>query len=525
MFDTPTLGPLKVSLRPYQDEAVAAIDHEFQRGKRSTLLVLPTGTGKTVTFGMVSRNTIERGGKVLVLAHRGELIDQAANTFDLLGIEAAIEKANLRARALYEPDCVIATVQTMQNKRLESWSRDHFELVITDEAHHATASTYQRIYRHFGKAKHLGVTATADRADEDTLSDVFESVAYDFSLWEAMTAPSPGPYLCRLRFVQCDIQIDLRDIKTTGGDFNQADLEERIRPLVDVISNAIRQEVGDRQTLVFTPDVGSAQAIASALWSLGLRADWVSGDDPDRQAKVGRYKRGEIQILCNCALLTEGFDAPATSAIVLCRPTQSRPLYAQMVGRGTRLAPGKENCLIVDFDYLTEKHKLVKPLELFDTTHTDKEVLDLAEKAIKEDPGKDLIKAIEDAETEHRNRQVLRITAREREIRYRKVSYDPAAIHETLGIAWRGSQDAVVRPATIGQIEALRRFGIEKAETLSCNKASTLMDYLVSRAKAHKATHKQVGWLIAMGIDPPTAREMGFMEAKETLGRLFQKRA
>lgn len=524
----PRLGPPKVSLRPYQAEAINAIREEFRRGKRSTLLVLPTGTGKTVTFGMASRLTMEKGGRVLVLAHRGELIEQTSSTFDLLGIEAGIEKAGSYARSLYEPDCVIATVQTLQRDRLQSWDRNHFNLLVTDEAHHATADSYQKIYKHFSRARHLGVTATADRADEDELSDVFESVAYELSLWDAMRATPPGPYLSRLLFVQCDVQIDLRDIRTTGGDFNQADLEERIRPLVDVLSNAIRQEVGARQTLVFTPDVGSSQAIATALGSLGLRADWVSGDDRDRKVKIERYRSGEIQILCNCALLTEGFDAPATSAIVLCRPTKSRALYAQMVGRGTRLAPEKENCLIVDFDYLTQRHKLCNPIDLFDTTHTDPEIIALAEEALTlktKNQRQDLAEAIEKAEKEHKERQVLRIRAREREVKYRKVCYDPAATCETLGLAWRGrSPDAVAKMATQGQVDALRRFKVDGAERISKTKASTLLDYLVSRSKAGLATHKQVAWMIARGVDPEVARAKTFEEASATLDQLFSCR-
>ena len=170
---------------------------------------LPTGCGKTITFGMITRKAIEKGNKVLILAHRGELIDQAAEKLCTLGVDAQIEQASSYARSVWEPDCVVGTVQTLRGKRLESWPRDYFRLIVTDEAHHATADTYQAIYEHFN-ALHLGVTATADRADEDSLSDVFESVAYEYSLWDAMRAPHPGPYLCRLTFVQCDLQIDLR---------------------------------------------------------------------------------------------------------------------------------------------------------------------------------------------------------------------------------------------------------------------------------------------------------------------------
>jgi superfamily II DNA or RNA helicase len=523
ILERPALGPLKVGLRPYQDDAVSAVDAEFARGRKSTLLVLPTGTGKTITFGMLVRRCISAGGRALVLAHRGELIDQAVNKLDLLGVEAAVEKAGQRARSLYDPDAVVATVQTMQKKRLASWPRDHFDLVITDEAHHATATSYRSIYRHFRGANHLGVTATADRADEECLSSVFESVAYEMSLWEAMTAAEPGPYLCRLRFVQCDVDIDLRDIRTTAGDFNLGDLEARITPLVETLANAIRQEIGGRKTLVFTPDVGSAQAMAGALKSLGLEADWASGDDRDRETKVAKFRRNEIRVLCNCSLFTEGFDEPDISAIALCRPTKSRSLYAQMVGRGTRLAHGKPDCLLVDFNYLTAKHDLVRPVELFDTSRVDPEILQIAQETADKEPGTDLLDAVEKAKDEHARRQVLKIRAREREIKYRKVSYDPLAVYETFGLPIRGSLNATMKPATEGQVRYLEGFGVKDAAKLSKTKASTLIDYLADRRKRNLCTMKQCSWLIAKGIDPAEARNMNFHQASTMLDQLFRQ--
>src|SRR5262249_13799209 len=161
-----------------------AVRSQFAAQKRSTLLVLPTGTGKTLVFGMIARRVIEQGGRVLILAHRNELIEQAVDKLDLLGIEAAVEQASRYARAIWEPDAVVATVQTMQRDRLATWPADYFRLIVTDEAHHATAKSYQAVCQHFPHAWHLGVTATADRADDDVLSDVFESLAYEMTLWD-----------------------------------------------------------------------------------------------------------------------------------------------------------------------------------------------------------------------------------------------------------------------------------------------------------------------------------------------------
>jgi type I site-specific restriction endonuclease len=261
--------------------------------------------------------------------------------------------------------------------------------------------------------------------------------------------------------------------------------------------------------------------MATALQSLGLRADWVSGDDRDRKLKVQRLHSGEARILVNCALLTEGFDCPDVSAVVLCRPTKSRPFLAQMVGRGTRLAKGKSDCLIVDFNYLTAKHDVINPVELFDTSNTDSEVLRLAEEMARAEKGSDLLEVIERARKEHDRRQVLRVRARERDVKYRRVSYDPLAVFDTMGLPWRGPKDAVISRATEGQVKYLQTFGVEDAPNLSRTRASTLIDYLADRRRRGLATMKQCSWLIAKGIDPARARAMTKDEASARLDELF----
>jgi superfamily II DNA or RNA helicase len=520
----PRIGPCDVDLRPYQVKAIDAIRERFRSGDRSTLLILPTGTGKTVTFGMIARNMAERGRRVLILAHRSELIDQAVSKLDVMGVEAAVEQGERRARTIYEPDVVVATVQTMQRKRLKLWSPEHFQLIITDEAHHATASSYQNIYKHFTGVRHLGVTATADRADEDNLGRVFDSVAYELSLWDAMTAEPPGPYLSRLRFCQCDVDIDLRDIRTTGGDFNLGDLESRIRPLIETLANAIRQEIGTRRTLIFCPDVGSSQAMATALESLGLRFAWTSGDDPQRAQKIEALSKGTIQGLVNCALLTEGFDCPAISAVVLCRPTKSRSLYAQMVGRGTRLAPGKADCLVVDFNYLTAKHDLVKPADLFDTSEANPETIALANQKAAKTKGVDLLAAIQEADEERRERDVIRMKAREREIKYRRRAYDPLDYLHALDIPVRGRLRLDAQPASVKQKAALANMtrGRLDVEKLTKTQASTLMGTLIPRMKAGLASEPQVHYLISLGMDAREARGLTREQASDSINRLKQ---
>ena len=229
-----------------------------------------------------------------------------------------------------------------------------------------------------------------------------------------------------------------------------------------------------------------------------FRAEAVWGNDPEREKKIEKFHKGEINILCNCALLTEGFDCKDVSAIVLCRPTKSRPLYAQMVGRGTRIATDKDNCLIVDFDYLTAKHDLVKPVELFDTTHTDAEMLEIAMQMVHADKDLPLDEAIEKASRAKEERAKIRVVARQRSLKYGRVSYDPIAISDTLGMPWRGTGDLSINKATQGQIDLLKKFGVENADTMSKTRAKTMIDFLIQRRnqglginEANKLAHCQ----------------------------------
>lgn len=532
LFESEVL-PAAVRLRDYQSEAVTAIREQFEAGRRSTLLVLPTGCGKTITFGFLARNLAQlEGQRTLVLAHRGELIDQAANALGELGLSVGIEKAEHRAAAYADPHAVIATVQTMQRRRLESWPRDYFGLIVTDEAHHAVADSYQNIYRHFRGVPHLGVTATADRGDRINLGSVFESVAYEYTLLDAMTAPEPGPYLCRLSVVQCSIPINLKDIRTTAGDLNAADLEEALRPHIELIANSVKREVGPRSTIVFTPDVGSAMAIASALQSISVSASWVSGDDRDRAEKIADYKAGRVQVLCNCSLLTEGFDAPRTAAIVLCRPTKSRALYAQMIGRGTRLHPGKEDCVIVDFEWICGRHQLVKPVALLagrltEDDEAEEDVRRRATSLLDDGEESDLLDAIERAKAdreESEKRKLIRLGVREQDLKYRRVKYDPLAAYHAIGLPTKFPAESRPQPATEKQLATLKKLGIPVPESISKRRASLVLDVAIGRIKQDKPSYKQVNALIANGVEPARANAMTFKEASRTLDEIFGAR-
>ncbi len=526
ILEKPRLGPCQVELWPYQNEAIAAVGNAFRQGTRSTLLVMFTGGGKTIVAGMIARKCLEKNWRVLMLAHTDELIGQAADKLDMLGVEVGIEKASQYARSLWQPDAVVASVQTFwRPNRLEGWPQDYFDLIIYDEAHHALAKCNRSIIKHFKKARLLGLTATADRGDGEDIGQIFESVAFERNLAFAWNAPPPGPFASDILPITRDLGIDLRELnKKKNGDYTDADLEKRIQPYIEILANLTKTECGDRSTLVFTPQIKSAQAMATALNdSLGMRAEWTSGDDPHRKKKIADYQDGDTQVLCSCAVLTEGFDAPRTSAIVMLRPTNSRPLYAQIAGRGVRIFPGKENCLLVDPGFITDQHDLVTAADLCDTPGMDSEITEITSKLLKEDKQLSLKEAVERAQEIHREETIVRVQVKEREIKARRVSYSMRDVYNTMGIAWRGPSVAGKprNPATEKQIETLRKFGVDDCDNMSKTRASTTISFLIERRNRGLASMKQTSWLIARGVDPEVARTMPFEEAKIRLGEIF----
>lgn len=368
--------------RPYQQDSESGVWREWDSGKRSTLGIMATGGGKTIVFGMIAKTAIvERAGRVLVLAHREELLEQAQSKLAFVGVHSAIEKADQKARTsislaardyFHRRDirCVVASVQSMKGRRLESWPRDYFTHMVIDEAHHATASSYKAIVRHFAAAKQLGVTATPLRSDKTNLGAVYESVAFDYPLpWmigQGMLAP--------IVWEKSEEQIDLRQVNACAGDLNQGDLEDAIGPHVERMVNAIRERIGDRRGIMFTPGrkkvsqkIRPCEAFALGLRKVGIPAEAVWGDHPNRINIVRRFRAGEFQILCGTpGLLGEGVDFPFASVGILGCPTMSPGMFAQMVGRITRLSPetGKVDALIIDFDWLINKHKLCSAFNL-----------------------------------------------------------------------------------------------------------------------------------------------------------------
>lgn len=351
-------------LRPYQLSAIAGIRDAFAAGHRSSLVVAATGTGKTVTFAELARLEVSHGGRVLILVHRDELIRQARRKCEDIGLWPDVEKAKARASTLAK--VVLASVQTLRGTRLARWARDHFALVIVDEAHHAAATGYRAILDHFDGARVVGVTATPDRADGKALGDVFDVVAYRYEIRQAIAERYLVPVVARRIVVE---SVDLSQVATRAGDFAQdqlADVMGDEQALLGVCGPLL-ELARDRLTIAFCVDVAHAHAIADTLNSLRPGcARAVSGktDDDERERMLDAHARGEFQFLCNCEVLVEGYDCPQVSCVAMIRPTRSRGRYVQCAGRGLRTSPatGKVDCLLLNFTGEC-KHKLIGPVD------------------------------------------------------------------------------------------------------------------------------------------------------------------
>ncbi len=354
-----------MDLRPYQIEARQAVADRVAAGCRSLLTVLPTGTGKTVVFANEIKDRAT-AGRVLVLAHREELIHQPADMLRRVApsLEVGICKAERNEVASH---VVIASVQSLCHpKRLEAYARfGRPALVVTDEAHHAVAPTYRRIYDALeaGAADgplHLGYTATPQRTDEVGLSEVFEEIVFSRDIkgmvgegW--LTEP-------RGRIIPVDVDLD-QVRKNDAGDYSDAGLDEAMDPKVmRAIAAAWWQYAQTRTTVAFTASVTTAKMLArfaNEIAGSDVAAE-VDGETPSeqRQEILDRLRAGRLRLIANYGVLTEGFDAPNVTCVLMARPTKSEPLYTQMVGRGLRLWPGKDDCLVLDVTGISAEHSL-----------------------------------------------------------------------------------------------------------------------------------------------------------------------
>lgn len=347
-----------MELRPYQEDAKAAVMSAWESGSRKVLIVLGTGCGKTIIFSKIASELVKTGERVLILAHRGELLTQAAEKLKAAtGLDSCLEKAE--SSCLGKPErVVVGSVQTLgKNSRLERFTPDYFDTIIIDEAHHCMADTYQRVLNYFSEAKVLGVTATPNRSDMKDLGNFFDCLAYEYNMVDAIRDGYLSPISVRV----APLDINITEVATAAGDYVASSLSAAIEPYLDAIAEKMVEYCLDRKVMVFTPLIKTSEKMVTALNRVGFRACEVNGNSEDRIEKIESFSRGDYNVIVSSLLLTEGYDEPSVDCIVCLRPTQSKSLYTQIVGRGTRLYEGKNDLLLLDFLWLTGKHDLCHP--------------------------------------------------------------------------------------------------------------------------------------------------------------------
>lgn len=489
-----------MELRPYQEEAKKAVLSEWEKGIHKTLLVLPTGTGKTIVFSKVIEDRVRSGERVLVLAHRGELLDQAADKLSQsTGLMCATEKAEETCIGSWYR-VVVGSVQTlMREKRLNKFSTDFFNSIVIDEAHHCISNGYQRVLEHFSNAKVLGVTATPDRGDMKNLGKVFESLAYEYTLPKAIKEG----YLSPIKAVTIPLKLDLTSVSVQAGDFKVSDIGNALDPYLQQIAEEMIKYCKDRKTVVFLPLIKTSQKFRDILNEKGFRAAEVNGDSGDRKEILEDFDKGTYNVLCNSMLLTEGWDCPSVDCVVVLRPTKVRSLYSQMVGRGTRLCEGKDHLLLLDFLWHTERHELCRPANLIcENPEVAEKMTENIEKAgcpvdieeAEEKASEDVVTQREEAlakqlqEMKNRKRKLVDPLQFEMSIQAEDLSsYVPA-------FGWEMS------PPSDQQIKALEKLGIMPDEIDNSGKAAKILDRLDKRRTEGLTTPRQIRFLENRGF-------------------------
>jgi len=492
-----------MELRPYQQEAKNAIFEQWDSGVLKTLLVLPTGCGKTVVFAKVTEECVRQGNRVLILAHRGELLDQAADKLKkTTGLGCAVEKAESSCQGTWFR-VVVGSVQTlMREKRLSSFDSDYFDTIIIDEAHHCISDSYQRILQHFSGAHVLGVTATPDRGDMKNLGTFFESLAYEYTLPKAIKEG----YLSPIKALTIPLKLDMSDVSVQAGDFKASDISTALDPYLQGIVEEMKKYCQDKKTVVFLPLVKTSQKFRDLLNKYGFRAAEVNGDSQDRAEILKDFDSGKYNVLCNSMLLTEGWDCPSVNCIVVLRPTKIRSLYCQMVGRGTRLSreTGKDHLLLLDFLWHTERHELCHPASLICenaevaqkmTENLEKEAgipvdIEEAEKKASEDVvaqrEESLAKQL--AEMKRRKKKLVDPLQFEMSIQAEDLSsYVPS-------FGWE------MGPPSDKQKNTLEKLGILPDQIDNAGKAAKILDRLEKRKTEGLTTPKQIRFLESRGF-------------------------
>lgn len=508
-----------MELRPYQAEAMDAVIHEWEVAQHQrTLLVLPTGCGKTIVFSKIIENRVRRGNRVLVLAHRGELLDQAADKLlQATGLRCAIEKAENSCLGSWFRVVVGSVQSMMRDKRLHQFPADYFGTIVVDEAHHCLSDGYQRVLWHFDKANVLGVTATPDRGDMRDLGEYFNSLAYEYTLTQAIR----DGYLSPIKAQTIPLKLDLTGVGISGGDFKVGDLDNALDPYLHQIANEMLNYCQNRKTVVFLPLVKTSQKFRDILCEVGFRAAEVNGESDCRAQVLKDFDAGKYNVLCNSMLLTEGWDCPSVDCVIVLRPTKVRSLYSQMVGRGTRLYPGKDHLLLLDFLWHTERHELCHPASLIcDNSNVANQMTQNIEAA---GGPVDLMEAEEKAESDVVAQREASLAKQLKEMRGRKRKLvDPLQFEMSIQAEDLSSYVPTfgweMGPPSKAQLGALEKRGIFPDEIDNAGKAAMILDRLQKRQKEGLTTPRQIRCLEKYGFQH--VGQWPFDAAKKMIDRI-----
>lgn len=513
-----------MALRPYQQEALNAIFRKWDEGQQKLLLVLPTGCGKTIVFAKAIEQLVRDGKRVLVLAHRAELLTQAADKLaKATGLGCAVEKAEETCMGSWFR-VVVGSVQTMcREKRLSQFAPDHFGAIIIDEAHHCLSDSYQTVLKHFEGALVLGVTATPDRGDMRNLGAYFDDLAYEYTITKAIREG----YLSPIKAQTIPLRVDISGVAMQSGDYATGQLGSALEPYLEGIAQEMPSICRGRRTVVFLPLVKTSQRMRDILQAHGLRAAEVNGGSEDRTQVLDAFSRGEYDVLCNSMLLTEGWDCPEVDCVVVLRPTKVRSLYCQMIGRGTRLAPGKDHLLILDFLWHTEKHELCRPACLIcESPDVARKMTENLEELAEEEAGQ-IAMDLEEAEAQAKQdvvaerEEALAKALEEMKKRKRKL-VDPLQFE--MSIQAEDLTDYVpafgyqMGPPSDKQKATLEKLGIFPDEIESAGKAELLLDRLGKRREAGLTTPKQIRFLEGKGFQHVGTWQ--FEDAKRMIDRI-----
>jgi superfamily II DNA or RNA helicase len=539
-------------LRPYQQDAVNNTVDAFTQHD-TVLAVMATGLGKTIFFSHIAKDFMNRG-RVMVLAHREELIGQAKDKLRrITGIDADIEMGDQwAANHYFKSEIVTSTIQTqiagMEGQgRMSRFDPREFSLLIIDEAHHAVAQTYQRVIGHYRQnpaLKVLGVTATPDRADELALGKIFQHVSYEYDIRDGID----DGWLVPIEQMSVEVQsLDFSQMRTTAGDLNGKDLAEQLEFEENLhgIADPTIQIVGNRKALVFAASVAQAERLTEIInRHRPGSAEFITGKTPKeyRRKVFDAYAKRQLQFLVNVGVATEGFDDPSIEVVVMARPTKSRCLYTQMAGRGTRplegivdgiddanarksaiAASAKTSVEIIDFVGNCGRHKLVTSADILGGRY-EEDVVDLARQSAQETSertGKpvNMMTELQRAESEIARRRRMREEAEQRkhikaEAKFKTSRVDPFNVFDLTPrreVPWHRG-----KPATEKQLAVLERNGIP-TDGVTFTQASQFIDTIIKRREANLCSYKQAKTLRRSGIDPAN---VSFQEASAMIDQL-----